>query len=373
MLAVALPSLADQYAGVFGGDQGLTRQRSPRPAFLGATFPLTRWQAWVTCACALIILVLLANLGRSRVGRTWRAVRDDEVAASLAGLNVARLQMLAFVVSAACAGLGGRAARRGHRRSSRRAPSRSPCPSRCSPARCSAASAACSARCGAASSWSWCPPTCTNVATSHGLSSAASSSVPIAAYGVVLIVVMLVFPAGIQGGLRRLLRPRRARRGRAASTPCAGAGQPANTRRKARHEQITSGRTCAAVAAVAAVAMLAAACGSSGSPSSSSSSSALTASAPGITATTITIGSHQPLTGVAAPGYDEIAPRPTPTSSTSTPTAASTAARSSTSTSTTSTTRPSPRPWCTSSCCRTTSTRSSTGWARPPTWPSRRT
>src|ERR1039457_6658627 len=69
----------------------------------------------------------------------------------------------------------------------------------------------------------------------------------------------------------------------------------------------------AAVAGLAALAMVAAACGSSGSsssspPSSSSSSSALTASAPGITATTITIGSHQPLTGVAAPGYDEIAP-----------------------------------------------------------------
>ncbi len=63
----------------------------------------------------------------------------------------------------------------------------------------------------------------------------------------------------------------------------------------------------AAVAGIAAVALLAAACGSSGS-SGSSSSSKLTASAPGITATTITIGSHQPLTGVAAPGYDEIAP-----------------------------------------------------------------
>src|SRR5262249_48776261 len=37
-------------------------------------------------------------------------------------------------------------------------------------------------------------------------------------------------------------------------------------------------------------------------------SSALTASAPGITAKTITIGSHQPLTGPAAPGYSEIAP-----------------------------------------------------------------
>ncbi len=49
---------------------------------------------------------------------------------------------------------------------------------------------------------------------------------------------------------------------------------------------------------------------SSGSSSSSagSSSAALTASAPGITPTTITIGSHQPLTGPAAPGYSEIAP-----------------------------------------------------------------
>jgi branched-chain amino acid transport system substrate-binding protein len=67
----------------------------------------------------------------------------------------------------------------------------------------------------------------------------------------------------------------------------------------------------AAVAGVAAVALLAAACSSSSSGTGSSSSSALTASAPGITATTITIGSHQPLTGVAAPGYDEIAPAST--------------------------------------------------------------
>ena len=73
--------------------------------------------------------------------------------------------------------------------------------------------------------------------------------------------------------------------------------------------------------AIAVVATLTvAACSSGGSSSSSSgagsgsgsgagsSSAALTASAPGITATTITIGSHQPLTGPAAPGYSEIAP-----------------------------------------------------------------
>ena len=47
----------------------------------------------------------------------------------------------------------------------------------------------------------------TNVASSHCLSSGASAYVPVAAFGVVLIVVMLVFPAGIQGGIRRLLGP----------------------------------------------------------------------------------------------------------------------------------------------------------------------
>ena len=66
----------------------------------------------------------------------------------------------------------------------------------------------------------------------------------------------------------------------------------------------------AALAGLAAAAVVVAGCssGGSGSSPSSSSSKKLTASAPGITATTITIGSHQPLTGVAAPGYDEISP-----------------------------------------------------------------
>jgi ABC-type branched-subunit amino acid transport system substrate-binding protein len=66
-----------------------------------------------------------------------------------------------------------------------------------------------------------------------------------------------------------------------------------------------------AAAIMTAAALGVAACSSSSSSSASSSSSsnaALTASAPGITATTITIGSHQPLTGPVAPGYSEIAP-----------------------------------------------------------------
>lgn len=66
-----------------------------------------RWQAWICCVAAVLTVFLLANLASSRVGRAFRAVRDDEIAASLAGLRVARIQILAFVVSAGSAGLAG--------------------------------------------------------------------------------------------------------------------------------------------------------------------------------------------------------------------------------------------------------------------------
>ncbi|HEY8762906.1 MAG TPA: ABC transporter substrate-binding protein, partial [Solirubrobacteraceae bacterium] len=58
-------------------------------------------------------------------------------------------------------------------------------------------------------------------------------------------------------------------------------------------------RTAFTAVAAVAVASLIGACGSSGSSSSAS---------PGVTATSITFGAHEPLTGPAAPGYSEIAP-----------------------------------------------------------------
>ncbi|MBV9793566.1 MAG: branched-chain amino acid ABC transporter permease [Actinobacteria bacterium] len=202
MLAVALPTVADQFQHQLGGDQGLSVAITP-PGFLGGSFPPTRWQAWVTCAAALITLILLANLNRSRVGRSWRAVRDDEIAASLSGLNVARLKVLAFIISAACAGLGGAllAVVTGIVAPGAYTLTLS----------IALLTAAVLGGLGTLPGALWgslvlvlVPTYLTNVGSSHGLSSAASSSVPIAAYGVILIVVMLVFPSGIQGGLRRL-------------------------------------------------------------------------------------------------------------------------------------------------------------------------
>lgn len=62
------------------------------------------------------------------------------------------------------------------------------------------------------------------------------------------------------------------------------------------------------VAAILGVALVASACGSSSTSKGSGGSASSGASAPGVTATSILLGSTQPLTGPAAPGYSEIAP-----------------------------------------------------------------
>lgn len=106
-LAVGLPGVTIRFSGVFGGEQGLSVPPLAVPDFLGKDFPSERWLAYVSLLAALITFVLLANLKRSRFGRDFRAVRDDEVAAALAGIRVARNQVTAFVLSGACAGLAG--------------------------------------------------------------------------------------------------------------------------------------------------------------------------------------------------------------------------------------------------------------------------
>jgi branched-chain amino acid transport system permease protein len=203
MLAVALPSLASRFAGTLGGDQGLSVAITT-PPWLGVTFPPSEWQAWICCAAVLIALVLLANVTRSRIGRGWRAVRDDEVAAALAGLNVARLRILAFIISSACAGLGGSLL-------VITANIASPGEFTLTLSITLLAGAVLGGL-GSVAGALWgslviifLPTYLMDVATSHGLSSGASSNVPIAAYGVVLILVMLVFPGGIQGVVRRFL------------------------------------------------------------------------------------------------------------------------------------------------------------------------
>jgi branched-chain amino acid transport system permease protein len=105
--AVGLPALGDKFQGLFGGENGLTVNPPTPPTWLGSGFSLFRWEAWVACLGALVVLFALYNVVHSGLGRSLRAARDDRIAAALCGLRIGRLQTTAFVLSAACAGLGG--------------------------------------------------------------------------------------------------------------------------------------------------------------------------------------------------------------------------------------------------------------------------
>ncbi|MBB5113434.1 branched-chain amino acid transport system permease protein [Micromonospora echinospora] len=77
------------------------------PAVVGV-FPLAdRNLYYLVLVAALLSLLFVRNVVRSRVGRAWRAIRDKEIAASVFGVDVARFKTLAFGVSAGYAGLAG--------------------------------------------------------------------------------------------------------------------------------------------------------------------------------------------------------------------------------------------------------------------------
>ena len=102
-LALAVQDLPAKFSSVFNGDEGIIVNPPTPPG----SVPAERWLAWITLFAALVTMVVLANFLRSRFGRALRAVRDDEIAAAASGLNPARLRVLAFSVSAAAAGLAG--------------------------------------------------------------------------------------------------------------------------------------------------------------------------------------------------------------------------------------------------------------------------
>lgn len=114
-LAIAVPGLAIFFGSVLGGEQGLTLSPPAVPDWFGnAVYFVTArdidQNTYLSIVCWLCLIgtyLLLANLGSSRAGRRWRAVRDDEVAAEIAGINLSRARVSAFVVSTACAGLAG--------------------------------------------------------------------------------------------------------------------------------------------------------------------------------------------------------------------------------------------------------------------------
>ena len=112
--------VADNLASVTNGPRGLNEVAYPR---FGETAKLPEgvfssgnssgqanygtWWFWLGLALMVVILLLVGNLERSRVGRAWVAIREDEDAAEVMGVNTFRFKLWAFVIGAAIGGLSG--------------------------------------------------------------------------------------------------------------------------------------------------------------------------------------------------------------------------------------------------------------------------
>lgn len=113
--SAAIAPIAINSRSLTGGSGGLFINFLVSPTWfsnlVGGANPIVtanaQWPTDVMIVVAGVAFFFMANLFNSRTGRAMRLVRDDDVAAELAGINVQRTRTLAFVVSAACAGLGG--------------------------------------------------------------------------------------------------------------------------------------------------------------------------------------------------------------------------------------------------------------------------
>lgn len=124
---LGVASLALVYVGFYLGRAlpaltgGASSGRNPEPfSLFGLSFsnegdvsvfgvPLREAERlWYLFLVLLVIgYVLATGAVRGRVGRSWRAVRDNESAAAVMGINVLRTKAVAFAVSAGYAGLAG--------------------------------------------------------------------------------------------------------------------------------------------------------------------------------------------------------------------------------------------------------------------------
>ncbi|MFQ6394030.1 branched-chain amino acid ABC transporter permease [Nocardia sp. KC 131] len=65
------------------------------------------WWFWVGMVLVIFVLLIVGNLERSRVGRAWVAIREDEDAAEIMGVPTFKFKLWAFMIGAAVGGLSG--------------------------------------------------------------------------------------------------------------------------------------------------------------------------------------------------------------------------------------------------------------------------
>jgi branched-chain amino acid transport system permease protein len=62
---------------------------------------------WLGLSVIIVVVLAVRNLDRSRVGRSWLAIREDEEAAEIMGVRTIKFKLWAFAIGAFIGGLGG--------------------------------------------------------------------------------------------------------------------------------------------------------------------------------------------------------------------------------------------------------------------------
>jgi branched-chain amino acid transport system permease protein len=91
---------------VTGGPTGITNV-DPFRVFGHALTNSPNDYVWVGAAGFTVVVVLFHFVNRSRTGRAWRAIREDQLAAEMMGIPVKWLMLLAVAVGAGVAGFAG--------------------------------------------------------------------------------------------------------------------------------------------------------------------------------------------------------------------------------------------------------------------------
>ena len=92
------------WTALTGGTEALV---VPAPELFGYRMNRDLPFYFIAVACAAGTALVTANLFRSRVGRAWVAIRDQDIAASAIGVDVFRYKLIAFGASSFFVGLAG--------------------------------------------------------------------------------------------------------------------------------------------------------------------------------------------------------------------------------------------------------------------------
>ena len=99
----------DEFSGVTGGATGIKGFNYLPPSWTGldGRADLVTWFFYLSLGILILVSILSAGLLRSRIGRAMVAVRDNETAAAVMGVNLFTTKTLVFGLSGAIAGVAG--------------------------------------------------------------------------------------------------------------------------------------------------------------------------------------------------------------------------------------------------------------------------